>query len=1316
MKHVLLSFLCFVAMNTFAATHPYYHYKQISIGQGLPASVTGLCCDSEGSLWVGTAQGVYRMRGENLKKYELPRQWQKLTQYINSVCYGPGGRIWIYNVQGLCYYDSQADSLRLLTCRNNPVKTGVLLSDDEGRILIPWRDSLRVYDDEIKYVRSIPLSAKGKRIVSALPYDEGRWLVMDAGGRLELLDLKDGRLLPSPFPDEPETDCTFCDNKGRFWISSYGKGVKCYSAQGQLLGEYNTRNSMLNNDVVLDITQWNEGIWMATDGGGINIIYPDAHEGQFLSENRTRPFPGHSVTSLCPAGDHLWAGTVRDGVLCVEKSFIATYTRRKDCPQAGLSDKSPLFLWEDTDSILWIGTDGGGINRLDPLTEEFTHYPATYGEKIVSICPFSTDELLVSSFTKGLFLFNKRSGSYRPFTLPDSVAQRSIYFSAFPINLRATPQGEIELYGNGFYRYHPGTRRLAPIRPDISGLHGSWIYIGEFRSRLFFHDRSSIFFYDKEKSRYGYLEYMPERQLLTAAIDSEGNLWATTAGEVACTSLLSGQTRKLQPFGKKGAVTSMIADREGVIWMGAAEGVYAYDSKKHSFVLYTEMDGVLPNNFLPKPVVLSKDGNVYMGGSEGLLRLKLELKPLPSREMASLQLQEAVLDGKHVPMSGDRQIKVPHDFSSLQVWTFVRNGNMLRKRLYRFRIQGLTQGYVETSTPYYTLPTLSPGDYTLTAQCTLKGGGWSSEYSLLHFTVLPPWWLQSWCLALYLLLFIGLIVYIARSYDRRVQQKYSEQECIIYKDKVRTLIDINHELRTPLTLIYAPLKQLATDKQVPHELRLKLYGVLRQTFKMRNIIDMILHIRKMEVQKNVLRMSAANFNEWLQGVVDGFKDEFATRQIELVTHLDARVGHMYFDVEHCEIVLNNLLGNAYKFSEEGSSVSVSTRFDEELNRVYVCVKDQGIGLQKEELDSLFERFYQGKHNRYGTGIGLSYSKLLIGMHGGTIGAKNNPDKGASFFFTLPCRQEAGSIETVSKDYLNAFDTKLPLEPSPKGMSFPSDSETDKEPEKFHSILLVEDDCDLCNYLVCNLQASFEHVYEAHDGLEALPLLTSHQPQMVLSDIKMPRMNGLELCRYMKQKADLSYIPMVLLTSCVDDKVMEEAYKLGAEAYITKPFDLELLLVQLHKILHNHDMVKKHCSPLATSLSVEKEMNYPEEQLSFQLTRIIREHISDTELDATFIANQLGMSRATLYNKTKNILQGGISGYIMNCRLELAAGLLSTSRCSIAEVTEKAGFKHARNFSTIFKNSYGLSPTEFRKKHQDSSVSSQDAALDVKQEA
>lgn len=292
-------------------------------------------------------------------------------------------------------------------------------------------------------------------------------------------------------------------------------------------------------------------------------------------------------------------------------------------------------------------------------------------------------------------------------------------------------------------------------------------------------------------------------------------------------------------------------------------------------------------------------------------------------------------------------------------------------------------------------------------------------------------------------------------------------------------------------------------------------------------------------------------------------------------------------------------------------------------------------------------------------------------------------------FSHYLRQEAADIQSTPQTYLN------------NALHIPADIDkgqhSQENMEKFHSILIVEDDRDLCNYLICNLQVLFEKVYEAHDGMEALPILASQRPQIVLSDIKMPRMNGFELCRYIKQKPDLNYMPVILLTSCVDDASMEEGYKMGAEAYITKPFDMDLLSIQIQNIMHNHNFVKNYYTTIDIPIQKQENLNHINEQLMIQFNRIINENISNVNMDVNFIAQQMGMSRASLYNKAKGMMDMGISEYIIKCRLEHARKLLDTTTLSIGEVAEQSGFKHSRNFSTIFKNTTGMSPSDYRKR-------------------
>lgn len=1285
---LVILYICFFITETYAINHPYYHFKQLSIKEGLPTSIISLYDDKNGSLWVGTTQGIYRFNGEKIKKYHLPYQLRKTSHYINDIFGDNEERIWAVTSHGISYYEYEKDSLQIFLRHNKPVKASIIITEG-NRLLMPVTDTLLVYDKELKQSRALPLKTTGIHITKMEPFDSMHYLIINNAWEIKLLNKHTGEITDSPFEESCNVYDLYKDSSGHYWISFYKQGVKCYNKDGKLLTTYNTRNSNLNNDIVLDITEWDKAIWLATDGGGVNIIYPDTRDVQILSNRENRQFPANSVTCLCPSNNHMWIGMVREGVLGAEKGFITTYTKAAQNPASGLSDKCPLCLWEDNDGRIWIGTDGGGINCFDPQTEHFTHYAQTLGEKIVSICPLSETELLASSFSKGIFRFNKKTGNYQRFSLPDKDAEIKLANSGSPTNLRVNDKNEIELYGNAFYRYIPDKKQLIPILPGNKQLQYSWVYMGKYRTYPFFHDRNNVFQYNKEKNKYETIAYEENNQILAASIDTVGTLWIAGPNGITRLYLPSNRKEPLKLPDGNDVVTSLVIDREGIVWMGSLGVIYAYDPQKNHFVIYNEMDGILPNDFLAKPVLAASDGNIYMGGSEGLVRINKALKPASVPPPITLELQEVSLNGTIVSFNSRLTMKIPYNFSSLQVHAQLEGENVFHKRIYRFHIKGLNKEYTETSRPHLILHTISPGDYRITVQCTQNDGNWSPEFTLLKFTVLPPWWQQSWFILVCAAIIILSIIYGIRAYDQRLKRKYKEQERTIYKDKVKALININHELRTPLTLIYTPLKQLTNSKQIPYELRSKLYGAFKQARQMKNIIDMILNMRKMEVEKNILRMSSAPFNEWLQSILNDFKDELSLRSISLIFTPDTAIDTMYFDHSQCEIIINNLLTNAYKFSEENSTITVSTHLEGNGSRIRVTVKDEGIGLQKEDFANLFTRFYQGKHSFQGSGIGLSYAKQLVEMHGGIIGAQNNENKGATFFFTLPYRQEAADIQSTPQTYLNS------------ALQFSTDTNREEQIqdniEKFHSILIVEDDRDLCNYLICNLQVLFEEVYEAHDGMEALPILTSRRPQIVLSDVKMPRMNGFELCRYIKQKPDLNYMPVILLTSCVDDASMEEGYKMGAEAYITKPFDMDLLSIQIQNIMHNHNIVKKHYAAIDIPLQKQETLGHINEQLMIQFNRIINENISNVDMDVNFIAQQMGMSRASLYNKTKGMLDMGISEYIIKFRMEYACKLLDTTTLSIGEVAEQAGFRHSRNFSTVFKNIMGMSPSDYRKR-------------------
>lgn len=1109
----------------------YYYFKQISIKQGLPSSVTTIYDDENGFLWIGTIYGLYRFDGEKLKKFPFSNELET-SPYIYSVKSDSEGHIWIFTSQGVSLYNPMHDTLEPFLLNGNRFHSYTVLSE-EKHIVFPIAGELLRYDKQLNTCARLPVPTPDNQeiILKIEVYDAHHYLALTNKQTLLLIDRGTGETKASPFKTKHPVWSFYRDSGNRYWFSHYGKGVSCFTPQGDSIATYTPLNSNLNNTAILDIEERNKQIWLATDGGGINIIHPATRQITILSNQQNSQFPANSVTCLSNGTNNMWIGMVREGVLGAKENFITTYSKSSPNDASGMSEKCPLCLLEDTDGTIWIGTDGGGVNSFNPETEKFTHYPATSGEKIVSLCAYSKDELLISNYLTGLHIFNKNTGTYRKFTIMDNETDRKIVGSGTSINLFVNRQEEIELQGGIYCRYSKEKNRFFPLNmPQGGEYNGSWIYIGDYQSKPYFHNQNRIFRYNRQTDQTELVYKATNRYIIAACIDPAGLIWIANRNNLSTLNVNTCETEELKLPDNNDIVTSLVIDRQGTVWMGTPGALYSYSPKEKRFVIFSESDGVLPNDFLPKAVLVTHDDNIYMGGAMGLMRVnKAFYKDYNPGNKLRLTLLDTQLNGTNIAPdhSGETPgLNIPSSFTSLVIHTKLDGTDLFRKRIYRYQIEGLNTDFTESSKSYLMIQTLPAGDYRITVQCTMADGLWSNPFTILNLTVLPPWWQRPWFIVFAVLLAISILIYIVRLREVRLQRSLKEKERQLYKDKVQALININHELRTPLTLIHSPLKQLLNSKQMPYELRNKLQGVLKQTRQMKNIIN-----------KELLRVECPTGQE-LNGYLFSKKSE--TQEVA--------------------------------FAEEG---------------------------------------------------------------------------------------------------------------------------------RFHSVLIVEDDPDLCDFMAANLQSVFTTTYVAHDGREALPIIVSHLPQLIISDITLPRIGGLELCCKVKQNPELNFIPVILLTPDMDEANAEEVYKTGADAYIAKPFDIDILIMQVQTILNNRNIIRKRYLTTETSEKPTTEnSNYIEEQFVLQLNKVITDNLSNTELDVNTVARHMRMSRASLYNKMKVIVGMGVNEYIIKQRIRYAEQQLATTNLSIREISEKAGFQHQRNFSTTFKNLTGVSPSDYRKSRQE----------------
>ena len=518
-----------------------------------------------------------------------------------------------------------------------------------------------------------------------------------------------------------------------------------------------------------------------------------------------------------------------------------------------------------------------------------------------------------------------------------------------------------------------------------------------------------------------------------------------------------------------------------------------------------------------------------------------------------------------------------------------------------------------------------------------------------------------------------------------------EHEKQMYEEKVRFLINISHELRTPLTLIHAPLNRILKSLAPTDSNYVPLKGIYRQSQRMRDLLNMVLDLRKMEVGVSKLQVYPQQLNDWVLEVSADFISEGEARNVHIRYQLDEQITVVSFDREKCEIILTNLLINALKHSPEGGEILIQTELLPDEQSVRVSVADQGCGLKQVNIHKLFTRFYQGSGERNGTGIGLSYSKILAELHGGSIGARDNDTAGATFFFELPLQVVSEEIICQPKAYLNELITDDNEE---------KNTETNTFQTKDYSLLVVDDNQDLIDFLRDTMKAHFKQVYTAADGVEALEIVRKYQPDIVVSDVMMPRMNGYELCKQIKENIDISHIPVILLTARDDEQSQLHGYKIGADGYLTKPFEEEMLLELIRSRLRNREQTKvRYLNAGLLPAPEESTFSQADETFLLKLNKVIAENLDSSVLDIAFLCKEMYMSRATLYNKLKALTDMGANDYINKFRLERAIQLITTTDLNFTEIAERTGFSTSRYFSTAFKQYTGETPTQYKESHK-----------------
>ena len=1289
MKRLLLGIMSMMLALAASAIDKEYVYTQISQNEGLTATVNCIYKEKDGDVWIGTPTGLYSFNGYSLRHCGAQTFGSRKVYQVGT---DMNGGLWALTEKHVLKRKVGSENFEIIQPADTLVQKPFycMLPDDEG-VWIGGMGKLYRYSD--KQLRHFCTIAEDFDLRHIEAINDSTLLCCSNNGKV-LVNIRTKDITSSPFGTLNEVSATLTDSKGRIWLAIYNKGIEVYEKDGTQICSYNTSNSNLSNNIVLCMDQRDSVVLAGTDGGGINLIDIDSGNITTLKHipGDRSSFPAHSIKSIhVDQYNNIWAGSIRNGLINISQSDIISYRDTHIGLTNGLSNPTVMCTHQGrTSDYIWIGTDGEGLNRFDPKTSKFTHYRSTLGKKIVSIADYSENELVLSVFADNVWIFNKITGNLRPLPINDPTFLYKIRHSGRNLNIINENDGDLLFFANSIYRYNEETGLCHVITDNSKGKYNFGI-IGRNEAGVWLHNNVNIYLLEDNSGQIIFKGKHESGDIRCGHLGSDGVIYLAT-DEGIC--LFDTATRTFRHIRTQlfTDANCIVCDNNGRAWVGTELGLAAYIIESDSFTLFDESDGVDQNEFLPEPHLRASNGDVYMGGVYGLLRIKNGYN-LDASDTPSLKLNELMVDGEDLETLPS-VYKVPRRSKKIVFGVTALEKDIFRHRMYRFSLSDNLE--YKTSVPMLSLRQMpKPGTYHIAVSCTKRNGEWTEPFKIMTLVVPYPWYLTWWFIGSCILLLIAIYFTAIYSLNARKEHKLKiamqEQEQKVYEEKVNMLINVSHELRTPLTLIMAPLKRVLKDMQTDDENYPTLSRIHRQSRRMKNLLDMVLDLRRLEAGGSRLKREEVDYNRWVAENTDDIVNEEKADGISIVYKFSKAVSTAKIDKQKCDIVLMNILINAIKHSNSGDTITISTELTEE-GYIRTSISDEGPGLGADvDIEKIFNQFYQSNSEKYGSGIGLSYSKILVEMHGGRIGVENNAERGATFWWDIPTQADNISDEIEARAYLNEL-----LGHSSEASSLSSADESFNT--KGMRLMLIDDNKDLLDFLKEALSQDFAEIITMTGGKAALTeMMHGKLPDIIVSDVNMPDGDGFWLCNQLKSNDKLSHIPFVLLTARGEDQSQCESYKLGADGFLAKPFDVETLMELIRGLLKRRSEIRKKY--LDKEEVSQEYYGSDEERFIIQLNQIIAENISNPALDQQLICRELGVSRALLYNRMKAITGGGTKEYITRIRIERAKALMESTSLTIAEISDMTGFASQSYFSTAFKNYTDMTPSQYKQNHK-----------------
>ena len=1309
-KRVLPFLLLAMALPIYAHKSVQYYFKSLDVDDGLSQNtVCQILQDRKGFMWFGTKEGLNRYDGASFHVYKKENS-DLSKNFITALFEDDKGFIWVGTDGGVFVYSPQEDiftPFNISSDRNSRITEYVTYIRGDGQDI--WiaaeKQGLFHYDRDKKKLFHYLYD-------SSLPNVSHFWISGDTcwvglyADNLYCVP-KDFSAPMRPFKDSKGNE-TF---KGETINQGTGGAYNCiYVASNVGLTEINftTRKTrrLLNAYVrTLQLKSDNElwagtetGLYIChlTDGKQVYLTVPEQDDAYALSDN--------AIYSLCLDKEGgMWIGSYFGGVNYYP--FQWTYFE-KIYPREGFRDfgRRVREICEDNNGNLWIGTEDKGLFNLNPRNGTLIpfRHPSVY-RNIHGLC-LDNNQLWVGTFSDGLNRIDLSTRQVHHYSKGDAENQ-------LPANdvfsICRTTTGDVWIgTTSGLVRYNRTTDDFTPV-PQLKNMFVYDIQEDSSGNLWLATYANGIFCYKQDKRQWkNYLSNgndttsLPSNRVISICEDSQKRLWFMTLGDGFC--LYNPSTDNFTRYGMEdgfpNTIYKMVEDKHGDLWLTSNNGLFRFNPDEGIKNVYTKANGLPSNQFNFQSGHRSADGHIYLGTINGLIAFDPDTF-VPNDYLPPVAITDFYLFNKHLatkaadsssPLNENivysEKICLDADQNSFSLHAAALSYQAPEMNRLECMLEGFDPDWYpvrhQSRISYSNLPY---GNYTLRIRGSNSDGKWNPEERNLAIRIRPPFYLPIWAYAAYITLALGMaiisVLYLRKrtlKRQRRAMEQFEQKkEHELYTAKIDFFTNVAHEIRTPLTLIKSPLESVLASGHVANEIRDDLEIMDLNANRLLDLINQLLDFRKTETQGFKLNFMECDVSDILRNTYKRFQPLAREKGLDFVMNTPARL-QASVDKEGLTKIISNLFTNAIKYSAS----YIRVRLAAEAEHIVLSVCNDGpiipIGM-REEIFKPFVQYKEGAlHPVQGTGIGLPLARSLAELHGGTLGMDSSTEHNC-FILNLP---------------LNHVQT---LKMSPEKEKF---AETEIQNAKTnagqrYAILVVEDSPEMRDFVAKQLSSDY-HVLTAGNGKEALKILETNMVNLVVSDIMMPEMNGLELCEYLKSKLDYSHIPVILLTAKTTLQAKIEGMKQGADAYIEKPFSVEYLKVCVTSLLNNREKMRKSFahSPFVEANSMA--MSKADEDFLKSLNNVVETNVQDSDFGPDEMAQALCMSRSSLNRKIKGLLDMSPNDYIRLERLKKAALLLKDGKYKVNEVCYMTGFNTPSYFTKCFLKQFGKLPKDFVK--------------------